>query len=168
MRPLIRHRLLGSCALGLLLSACLADGARGNAACGIAFVAGPTALLDQFSIPRRTLSVPPRTVPERLVVRLAAGPAFPALVGRVDSTLVVGIDAPLPPNAAPQFGVLIADPTGVALGVMLFETPPVQGAPLLGTVAVGGAALPLLGLESDLARLELKGCSFFPDSVLAR
>jgi len=164
IRVLLR---LGVGSLGLVLAACGADGSRGNAACGIAFVAGPTALLDQFAIPRRTLSVPPQRIPEKIVVRLAAGPAMPALIGRVEAMLAVGITAPLPPNTAPQFGVLVADPQSVAKGVMLFETPPVQGAPIIGTITIGAKTLPLLGLESDLERLELKGCSFFPDSVLA-
>ncbi len=158
------HRLAPIVAL-LALAAC-GEARPGAAACGIAYVAGPTALLDQFSIPRRTLSVPPRTVAERLVVRVAAGPALPGIVGRVDTSLVIGVDAPLPPNTVPQFGVLIADPTSTARGVMLFESPPIQGAPAIGTVNLGAKNLPLLGLEADLARLEQKGCPFFPDSIL--
>lgn len=151
--------------LALALAAC-GGASGGNAACGIAFVAGPTSLLDQFAIPRRTLSVPPRTVPEKLVVRVAAGPALPAIVGRVDTMLVVGVDAPMPPNTVPQFGVLVADPQSTARGVMLYESPPVQGAPPIGTINLGAKSLPLLGLEADLDRLEPKGCAFFPDSIL--
>lgn len=158
----------------LALAACSGAPARGNAACGFAMVAGPTALLDQFAIPRRTLSVPPRTVAGRLVARIAAGAALPAIVGRTpsptgaDSLVLVGIDAPLPPNTTLQFGVLVADPTSTARGVMLYETPPVQGAPVIGAVAIGAKSLPLLGLETDLAGLELKDCAFFPDSLLRR
>src|SRR5215208_3296500 len=39
----------------------------GSAACGLASLAGPTALLGQFSIPEQTLASPPRNLPERLV-----------------------------------------------------------------------------------------------------
>lgn len=160
--------------VALALAACSGAPPRGNAACGFAMVAGPTALLDQFSIPRRTLSVPPRTVAGALVARIAAGAALPAIIGRTpnpagsDSLLIVGLDAPLPPNTTLQFGVLVADPTSTARGVMLYETPPVQGAPILGSIAIGTKTLPLLGLETDLAGLELKDCPFFPDSILRR
>src|SRR5205085_7058636 len=70
---------------------------RGNAACGLAALAGPTALLTQFSVPRQTLSTPPRSLPERLVARVVAGPALPAIVGRTDSLLVIGVEGAIPP-----------------------------------------------------------------------
>ena len=41
-----------------VLTACGKPADRGNAACGLAALAGPTALLTQFSVPRQTLSVP--------------------------------------------------------------------------------------------------------------
>jgi hypothetical protein len=50
-------------------------------------------------------------------------------------------------------------------GVMLYEGDPVQGAPRLGTVSVGGATVPLLGVQVDPAKVEDPRCPFFPDSL---
>ena len=72
----------------VLAGGCSRSGDRTpSAACGLAALAGPTALLAQFGVPNQTLGSPPRTLPERLVVRSVAGQAFPAIVGRVDSAL---------------------------------------------------------------------------------
>jgi hypothetical protein len=138
----------------------------GSAACGLASLAGPTALLGQFSIPDQTLASPPRQLPERLVVRLVAGPAYPAIVGRSDSLWVIGVEGGLPSNVKPGYGVLVLDRDGKARGTMLFEGTPVEGAPPIGTVSVGNATVPLIGIQLDPAKIEDPRCPFFPDSVL--
>jgi hypothetical protein len=138
----------------------------GGAACGLASLAGPTALLTQFSVPDQTLASPPRHLPEHLVVRLVAGPAYSAIVGRSDSMWVIGAEGSLPANVKPGFGVLIMDKSGKARGVMLFEGTPVEGAPEIGKVSVGNATVPLLGIQLDPAKIEDPRCPFFPDSVL--
>jgi hypothetical protein len=152
----------------LLLLACgrSSDDARGSAACGLAALAGPTALLSQFSVPDQTLGSPPRQLPERLVVRLVAGPAYPAIIGRSDSLWVIGVDGTLPPNVKPGFGVLIMDQSGKARGTLLYEGTPVEGAPQIGTVSVGNETVPLIGIQLDPARIEDPRCPFFPDTVL--
>jgi hypothetical protein len=153
----------------LLILACgrsTDKGPAGSAACGLAALAGPTALLGQFSVPDQTLASPPRDLPERLVVRLVAGPAYPAIVGRSDSLWVIGVDGSLPPKVKPGFGVLVLDKSGKAHGVMLYEGAPVEGAPPIGTVSVGNATVPLIGIQLDPAKIEDPRCSFFPDSVI--
>jgi hypothetical protein len=137
-----------------------------SAACGLAMLAGPTALLSQFSVPNQTLSSPPRRLPERLVTRLVAGPAYPAIVGRSDSLWVIGVEGSLPPKVKPGFGVLIIDQSGKARGAMLFEGAPVEGAPPIGTVSVGNATVPLIGIQLDPAKIEDPRCPFFPDTVI--
>jgi hypothetical protein len=138
----------------------------GGAACGLAALAGPTALLTQFSVPDQTLPSPPRHLPEHLVVRSVAGPAYPAIVGRSDSLWVIGVEGGLPANVKPGFGVLVMDKKGKALGVMLYEGAPVEGAPPIGTVSVANATVPLIGIQVDPAKIEDPRCPFFPDSVL--
>jgi hypothetical protein len=138
----------------------------GSAACGLASLAGPTALLTQFSVPEQTLGVPPRHLPERLVVRMVAGPAYPAIVGRSDSSWVIGVEGSLPANVKPGFGVLVMDKSGKARGGLLYEGTPVEGAPEIGTVSIGNATVPLLGIQLDPAKIEDPRCPFFPDSVL--
>jgi hypothetical protein len=148
------------------LAACGQPAERGRAACGLAALAGPTALLTQFSVPRQTLSVPPRDLPERLVTRVVAGPALPSIVGRTDSLLVIGVEGAVPPTIKPGYGVLVLDTTARARGVMLYEGTPVEGAPQIGTVTVGSATIPLIGIQLDPVRIEDPRCPFFPDSVL--
>ena len=148
------------------LAACDGKGSVGQAKCGLAMVAGPTSLLSQFSVPGQTLSEPPRDLPERLVARYVADGAFPAVVGRTDSALVVGVDAALPPNAKPGFGVLVVDRSDKPRGVMIFEGDPVEGAPRLGDVSLGSASVPLIGVQVDPAKIEDATCPFFPDSVI--
>ena len=150
----------------LLLTACAGQReGRGNPACGIAALAAPNAVLESFTVPQQTLSVPPNRLPERIVARLAAGPALPALVGRSDSGLVVGVEGALPPQSAPTFGVLVVQRGGPPQGVILFEGTPVEAAPRLGLVSVSGKMLPLFGVEVDMAGIQDARCPLFPDSL---
>ena len=158
------HRWIPS--LLLLLAACGSPPGRSRAACGLASLAGPTALLTQFSVPRQTLSAPPRNLPARLVARFVAGGAFPAIVGRTDSSLVIGVEAPLPANARPGFGVLVVNLEERTRGLMVFEGDPVEGAPRLGDVSVGTTTIPLIGIQLDPGKIEDANCPLFPDSVL--
>ncbi len=158
--------LLGALVLIIACGRSPARGSAGNAACGVAALAGPTALLGQFSVPDQTLASPPRQLPERLVVRLVAGPAYPAIVGRSDSLWIIGVEGSLPPKVKPGFGVLVLDKSGKARGVMLYEGAPVEGAPPIGTVSVGNATVPLIGIQLDPAKIEDPRCPFFPDSVI--
>jgi hypothetical protein len=154
----------------LLIASCdRSTGGKSSAAaatCGLAALAGPTALLGQFGVPGQTLGSPPSKLPERLVVRLVAGPAHPAIVGRSDSMLVVGVNGGLPANAKPGFGVLILDSGNKARGVLLYEGAPVEGAPQIGTVSIDNASVPLLGIQVDPAKFEDPRCPLFPDSVI--
>lgn len=149
----------------LLLPAC-GDSPRGGFACGATYLAGATMLLDQFGEPRRALAMPPRSLPDMLPVRVAAGPAFRGLVGYVnDSTIVVGVEGTMPEGTDPGFGVLAAGLDGQARGVMLYPGRPVVGAPTIGIVTLGDDTLPLLGIQTDLSGLEMPACPFFPDSL---
>lgn len=148
-----------------LLVAC-GDGGSHAAPCGIAALAGPTALLTQFGVPQQTLGTPPTHLPERLVVRLVAGPAYRGVVGRSDSLWIIGMDGALPAGTKPVFGVLVLDQRGSARGVLLYETEIVQGAPPIGNVSVGNVSVPLIGIQVDPAKIEDPRCPFFPDSVL--
>lgn len=138
----------------------------GSATCGLAALAGPTALLAQFSLPNQTLGAPPQNLPERLVVRFVAGPAHAAVVGRSDSLWIIGAEGAIPPNVKPGFGVLILDPGGKARGVLVYEGAPVEGAPEIGSVATGDVTVPLIGIQLDPAKIEDPRCPLFPDSVI--
>ena len=137
----------------------------GGATCGFTAMAGATLLLEQFGVPDQTLSTPPSALPERVVVRLAAGPAYSAIVGRTGQKLVIGMEGNLPSKVRPGFGVLVVDPSGKPRGVMLYESAPIRGAPELGSVAIDSVMVPLLGIQLPVERYEDSRCPFFPDSV---
>lgn len=150
----------------LALAACERTEGGGDPLCGVAMLAGPTKLLTEFEIPNQTLSEPPGSLPERLVARFVAGPAAPAIVGRTDSLLVIGVEAAAPAGTRPGFGVLVVDGGGRSRGVMLFEGDPVEGAPRLGDVSLVSTTIPLIGIQLEPTRIEDPRCPFFPDAVL--
>ncbi len=152
-----------SLAVLVLAAACKSSG--GDAACGITALAGATALLDQFSVPRQSLAVPPMRGPEVLPVRIAAGPAYRGLVTAADSAWTVEVEGELPSGTIPGFGVLVVGTDGLARGVVLYTGPKVQGAPSIGTVVSGALTVPLLGLRTEVGGLETPACPFFPDSL---
>lgn len=154
-----------------LLGAAAACGGRGSGSptCGIAGFVGPSQLLGEFTVPRQTLAVAPRSLPPRLVARIAGGGAYSAIVGRQpehDSLLVVGVNGALPSGPQPGFAVLVLDLGGSARGIVLYQGPPIGGAPELGVVNMGRAAVPLIGVQADPRRFEDPKCPFFPDSIL--
>ena len=135
--------------------------------CGMAALAGASNLLEQFTIPNQTLSAPPKSLPERIVARVVADGAFPAVVGRTDSALVLGIEGNPPPTTKPGFGVLVVDTQDRPIGVMVYEGDPIPGAPKLGQVSVGGRSIPLIGVQVDPAKIMDPNCpSLFPDSII--
>jgi hypothetical protein len=147
------------------LAAC--GGKDAPPACGLNAVVGPSVLLNEFATANQTLATPPENLPEGLVVRLAAGPAFSAIVGRADSQWVIGVNGTLPPAVQISFGVLVLDKTtGTPLGVMLYESAPIEGAPPIGTVSVGAFVVPLIGIRLDPSRIQDPACPLFPDSLV--
>ena len=159
--PQIRALLFVS---ALAITAC--GGHRNNPACGMTALAGATMLLDQFGVPKQTLTSTPRQVPAALPVRLAAGPAWRGLVSRAaDSTWIVRMEGALPAQVKPGFGVLVVGTNGVASGVMLYTGPPVGRAPIVGSVTMDTLTIPLLGLQTNVSGLEDPACPFFPDSL---
>ena len=154
-------RFFGLLVLGL--AAC--SGSDTPPACGLNALVGSTVLLDEFSRPNQTLSTPPARMPERLVARLVAGPAYSAISGRADSQLVIGVNGTLPPKTVISFGVLVVDTSGQPLGVMLYESAPVDGAPTIGSVTAGSLVVPLIGIQLDPTRIQDPACPLFPDSL---
>jgi hypothetical protein len=149
----------------LLLGAVACSGQDAPPPCGLSAVVGPTVLLSEFAKPGQTLASAPPRVPERMVARLVAGPAYSAIAGRVDSQWVIGVNGTLPANASPTFGVLILDPSGKTLGVLLYEASEVEGAPHIGSVTAGAFSIPLIGIQLDPERIQDARCPLFPDSL---
>jgi hypothetical protein len=153
--------------LFVLTAACGGSEGRVPATCGLAAVAAASTLLEQFTVPNRTLGAPPSSLPERTVARVVADGAFPAVVGRTDTLLVIGVEGNPPSSTKVGFGVLVVDRSERVQGMMLYEGSPIPGAPRLGEVSMGGSSIPLIGVQADPATFTDPGCpSLFPDSVL--
>jgi hypothetical protein len=151
----------------VLTAACGGSEGRVPATCGLAAVAAASTLLEQFTVPDRTLSTPPTSLPERTVARVVAGGAFPAIVGRADTLLVIGVEGNPSSSTKVGFGVLVVDASERVQGVVLYEGNPIPGAPRLGEVSLGGSSIPLIGVQADPASFTDPNCpSLFPDSVL--
>ena len=151
----------------VLAAACGGSEGRVPATCGLAAVAAASTLLEQFTVPNRTLSAPPASLPERTVARVVAGGALPAVVGRTDTLLVIGVEGNPPSGTRVGFGVLVVDASERVQGVMLYEGNPIPGAPRLGDVSLGGSSVPLIGVQADPGSFTDPNCpSLFPDSVL--
>lgn len=160
------HR-LRLAALLALTTGCDRPADRVPPTCGMAALAGATSLLEQFTVPNQTLAAPPGSLPERTVVRVVADGAFPAVIGRTDSLLVVGMDGTPPATTKPGFGVLVVDTREEVIGVMVYEGDPIPGAPRLGEVSVGDASIPLIGVQIDPAKIMDPNCpTLFPDSII--
>ncbi|MFN0178891.1 MAG: hypothetical protein ACKVZ0_08825 [Gemmatimonadales bacterium] len=154
---------LGSILLAAALTGCGVTG-RGTR-CGITALAGPTLLLEEFTKPGTTLAAVPDGMPPSLVVRLVAGEAQRAVVGRTDTGWIIGVDGPLPSTGKPGFGVLLVDRVAGPQGVLIYDGLPIPGAPLLGSVNLGTADIPLIGLTTQTAGFQDGRCPFFPDSL---
>ena len=167
---MVTRVLLPSLAVLSALAACSGSTKSSSTSCGIAALAGPSQLIAEFGVPHQTLGSPPSSLPEQLVARLAAGPAYRAVTGRQpgDSFWVIGVDGALPARVKLGYGVLVLDPSEKPRGIMLYEGLPVERAPHLGTVTMGAATVPLIGVQVEPKRFEDPSCPFFPDSVLAR
>jgi hypothetical protein len=150
-----------------LVSGCERPAGGVPSTCGVAALAAATTLLEQFTVPNQTLAAPPGSLPERTVARVIADGAFPAVVGRTDSLLVIGVEGNPPATAKPGFGVLVVDPQDRVIGLALYEGNPITGAPKLGEVSLAGRSIPLIGVQVDPAKITDPSCpSLFPDSII--
>ncbi|HEU5357803.1 MAG TPA: hypothetical protein VFU45_01695 [Gemmatimonadales bacterium] len=140
--------------------------AGGSVTCGLAAMFGPLAILGEFSTPGQTLATPPGSLPGKLPVRLVAGPALPALVGRDHDRWVIGVIGAPPPKFRAGYGVLVQDTAYRALGVVVYEGEIVRGAPVIGSVVLADSTVPLIGISLLPAKVEDPHCPIFPDSTV--
>lgn len=147
-------------ALVTSLAACQAEGP--SPTCGIAAMTGPLIALEGFARGDALLT-PPAGLPPTLPARFVAGPAVRALVSTdAGGALVASVDAEVPENARPGYGVLLVDRSRDPLGILVYDGVPVRGALSLGTIEVGDSLLPLLGLEVTPSAIEDARCPLFP------
>jgi hypothetical protein len=150
-------------AFTISLAACGKSAGSGSAACGIAALTGPLAVKDAFAR-GNMLEAVPDSVPASLPVRVVAGPLLDAYTQAHDSAgLAFTVEGLIPVGALPGYGVILVNPRGVPLGILLFDGVAVPNARVLGSVTVRDSALPLLGIRIDLQGYEDPKCPLFSE-----
>lgn len=142
-----------------------ACGGSDRTRCGITALAAPGLLLEEITRPGQALDSVTGDMPPLLPVRFAAGEARRGLVGRTDTSWVVGVEGDQPEGITPGFGVLVIDPAAGPQGVVIYEGPPIPGARVLGQVNTGSSTVPLIGLRAAVAGYQEPRCPLFPDSL---
>ena len=146
-------------ALTVCVAACGGDASR-SPACGLAVIAGPALIEQQFHNVRAVITDPPRGLPDSL----------PAMVIQQKQAFVrVGYDAEgksivmeyagegFPTRGA--YGLLVVDDTSHrAVGVLVYEGVQPRDYPHLGTLTGGAATLNLYGVRVDWAGVSNPRC----------
>lgn len=149
-------------ALIMLAAACTRT--PGSASCGIEALTRPLAVKQSFA-EGNVLTVVPDVTPATVAVRLVAGPAWRGTVAAEGIGWRVTTHGSVSGQAHVGYGVLVVDYHGAALGVLVFDGRSVAGAPVLGMLAIGDTAVPLLGVRIDPHVLQDPRCPVFPDSL---
>ena len=146
-------------ALTVSAAACGGDASR-SPACGLAVIAGPALIEQQFHNARAVITDPPRGLPDSL----------PAMVIQQRQALVrVGYDAQgesivmeyvgdgFPTRTG--YGLLVVDDTSHrTVGVLVYEGVEPKDYPHLGTITGGTATLNLYGVRVDWASVSNARC----------
>jgi hypothetical protein len=146
-------------ALTVCVASCGGDASR-SPACGLAFIAGPALIEQQFHNARAVITDPPRGLPDSL-------PAM--VIQQTQGSVRVGYDAQgkaiVIEYAGPGFptrggyGLLVVDDTSHrAVGVLVYEGVEPKDYPHLGTITGGAATLNLYGVRVDWASVSNPRC----------
>ena len=146
-------------ALTVCVAACGGDASR-SPACGLAVIAGPALIEQQFHNARAVITDAPRGLPDSL-------PAM--VIQQQKATVHVGYDAEgktiVMEYAGPGFparsgyGLLVVDDTSHrAVGVLIYEGVEPKDYPHLGTITGGAATLDLYGVRVDWASVSNPRC----------
>ncbi len=145
----------------LLTIACGERSSENSASCGLAAMAGATMALEELRGGTKVLAqVPPGlegVVPARVVG-----------YGTTPATVVAGDEGPMVMYGGegfpqlPGFGLaLVEDSTDTFQGVLIFESEPPRGYPVLGGVSSGTYAIPLYGLRVNWLTVSTPRCPLF-------
>jgi hypothetical protein len=162
--------------LGLLVAwfsaHCAGEGSAHSPTCGLAQVVGPSLIQQQLINPASVLTEPPRglasSLPARVVGQSDQGEV---LVARADTArqLIMGYQGsgfPAPPGG---YGLLVVDDsTERALGVLVYESDPPRGDPVLGSVTGVDRSVPLFGVRVSWASVSNPRCPLLGAPILIR
>ncbi len=146
-------------ALTVLAAACGGDASR-SPACGLAVIAGPALIEQQFHNARAVITDPPRGLPESLpamVIQQRQGLVHVGYDAQAKSIVMEYVGEGFPAHTG--YGLLVVDDTSHrSVGVMVYEGVEPKVYAHLGTITGGTATLNLYGVRVDWASVSNPRC----------
>lgn len=147
--------------LPLAVAACKKSDPENSFACGIAAVAGPMMVLEQFRVPGKVLRDVPAGVEGVVPARVVGHGTARALAGVGPNGVVLGYEGDDFP-APPAFGLIVVeDSLDTFKGVLIFATQPPPGLPQLGTISSATTTIPVHGLRVNWPSVSNEQCPLF-------
>ncbi len=138
--------------LSVFVAACAGDASR-SPACGLAVIAGPAIIEQQFHNARAVITDAPRGLPDSLpamVIQQKQGFVRVGYDPTGKSIVMEYVGDGFPTHGG--YGLLVVDDTSHrAVGVLIFERIEPKDYPHLGTIIGGAATLTLYGVRADWA-----------------
>ena len=146
-------------ALTVVIAACSSDASR-SPACGLAVIAGPALIEQQFHNARAVITDAPRGLPDSLPAMVIQQQKATVHVGYdpEGKTIVMEYAGPGFPSRS-GYGLLVVDDTSHrAVGVLIYEGVEPKDYTHLGTITGGAATLNLYGVRVDWASVSNPRC----------
>jgi hypothetical protein len=141
--------------------ACGGQSSENSASCGFAAMAGATMLLEQLRGGGRFIDSAPEEFQGTVPARVVGYGTTAALVAFGPDGAMVGYEGPGFPTL-PGWGLLLVeDSLDTFKGVLIYETEPPMGAPLLGGVIGGNYTIPLYGARVTWSAVSSERCPMF-------
>ncbi|UCF40443.1 MAG: hypothetical protein JSW43_12035 [Gemmatimonadota bacterium] len=145
----------------VIAAACSPQSSENSASCGFAAMAGATMLLEQLRGGGRFIETAPEGFQGTVPARVVGYGTTAALVAYGPDGAMVGYEGPGFPTL-PGWGLLIVeDSLDTFKGVLIYETEPPTGAPLLGGVVGGNYTVPLYGARVTWSAVSSERCPMF-------
>jgi hypothetical protein len=147
--------------LPIMALACAPSNRENTASCGFAAMAGATMVLEQLRGSGRFLDAAPAGLAGTVPARVVGYGTTAALAAESEEGILVAYDGPGFPSL-PGWGLaLVEDSLDTFKGVLIYETEPPFGAPLLGGVTSGSYTVPLHAARVSWAAVSDPRCPLF-------
>ena len=154
-------RTLSLALLAAFGAACSTQSSENSASCGFAAMAGATMLLEQLRGGGRFIDTAPDDLAGTVPARVVGYGTTAALVAFGPDGVMVGYEGPGFPTR-PGWGLaIVEDSLDTFKGVLIYETEPPMGAPLLGGVVGGNYTIPLYGARVTWSAVSSERCPMF-------
>jgi len=147
--------------LPLLSLACSSGNRENTASCGFAAMAGAAMVLEQLRGGARFVDAPPEGLRGTVPARVVGYGTTAALVADSPDGPLVAYEGPGFPSL-PGWGLaLVEDSLDTFKGVLIYETEPPTGYPILGGVVGGSYTVPLYGARVNWGGVSSPRCPLF-------